>query len=31
LSKSCQKVVKNLGSPGNSQKKVNHPENKNKN
>jgi hypothetical protein len=28
--KSCQKVVKNFGSPGKNQKKVN-PENKNKN
>jgi hypothetical protein len=31
LSKSCQKVVKNFGSPGKNQKKVNRPENKNKN
>jgi hypothetical protein len=29
--KSCQKVVKNFGSPGKNQKKVNRPENKNGN
>jgi hypothetical protein len=29
--KCCQKVVKNFGSPGKNQKKVNRPENKNGN
>jgi hypothetical protein len=31
LSKSCQKVVANFGSPGKNQKKVNRPENWNGN